>query len=161
MQKTSNLQNHEFYMTTAFAQAKKAFAKDEVPIGAVIVNSQGIIIARAHNMVETTHAQTAHAELRALTKAGKEIGDWRLEGCWLYVTLEPCAMCMNAIKISRLAGIVFAAKSPLFGYSNIDNRESSWLYKNDTLAIIGGIYSEKSVELLQEFFKKKRMRSRE
>jgi tRNA(adenine34) deaminase len=148
--------SYEFYMGKALDQARIAFAQDEVPIGAVIINEQGDIIARASNKVETCHSQTEHAELRAIAKAGKKLGDWRLEKCWMYITLEPCAMCMNAIIISRLAGIVYGASSPLFGYQKVDKEGVSWLYKKDTLAIIGGVYSEQSAELLKNFFKPKR-----
>jgi tRNA(adenine34) deaminase len=144
-------------MQKAVALARRAFAIDEVPIGALIVNSQGVILARAFNKAECTMTQTAHAELIALAKAGKKAGDWRLEGCWLYVTLEPCAMCMNAIILSRLEGVVFGAESPLFGFHTVDKHSPSWLYKRDNLGIIGGICEEDSRKLLQEFFKKKRM----
>ena len=148
--------NHQFYMSKALALARRAFIADEVPIGAVIVNGRGEIIARAFNQSECKMTQMAHAELLALAKAGKKIGDWRLEDCWLYVTLEPCAMCMNAIVISRIKGVVFGAESPLFGYHKVDKDMPSWLYKRDNLAIIGGICEENSRKLLQEFFKKKR-----
>ncbi len=150
------MQNHQFYMQKALALARRAFAADEVPIGALIVDRSGAIIARAFNLPECKMTQTAHAELLALAKAGKKIGDWRLEGCWLYVTLEPCAMCMNAIILSRVEGIVFGAESPLFGYQKVDKHTPSWLYKRDNLAIIGGICEEESRTLLQDFFKQKR-----
>lgn len=104
-------------MKAAISEALKALAKEEVPIGAVIVNKDGHIIARAHNLTEHKHTQAAHAEMLAIEKAGKKIGDWRLEGCWLYVTLEPCAMCYNLAVLSRLDGIVYGAESPLFGYT--------------------------------------------
>lgn len=161
MQNTSNAINHEFYMKKALKQANYAFDRDEVPVGALVVDAMGTIIARAFNDVQKAHTQTGHAELRALAKAGKKVGDWRLEGCWLYVTLEPCAMCMNAIVLSRLAGIVFGAESPLFGYQIVDKDNPSWLYKRDTLAIIGGVCKEKSIELLQRFFKRKRKKKSE
>ena len=104
-------------MNVAISEALKALAKEEVPIGAVIVNKEGVIIARAHNLTEHNHTQAAHAEVLAIQKAGKKLGDWRLEGCWLYVTLEPCAMCYNLAVLSRLDGIVYGAESPLFGYT--------------------------------------------
>lgn len=154
-----HLQNHEFYMKKALAQAQNAFKKDEVPIGALIVDTNGVIISRAFNLVESQHSQTGHAELRAIAKAGKKRGDWRLEGCWLYVTLEPCAMCISAVKLSRLEGIVYGAESPLFGYTKIDKHDSDGLYNKNALGIIGGICKEKSIELLQKFFKSKRKRT--
>jgi tRNA(adenine34) deaminase len=152
---------HQFFMKKALAQAYCAFERDEVPVGAIIVDAHGRVIARASNNVEKGNSQTEHAELRALAKAGKKIGDWRLEGCWLYVTLEPCGMCMNALILARVAGIVFGASSPLFGYQKIDKGDASWVYKKDALVIIGGTYKEKSIELLQKFFKKKRKKRSE
>jgi tRNA(adenine34) deaminase len=150
------MQNHQFYMEKALTLAQRAFKIDEVPVGALIVNSHGEIIARAFNKSECSLTQIAHAELLAIAKAGKKVRDWRLQGCWLYVTLEPCAMCMNAIILSRIEGVVFGAESPLFGYHKFDKDMPSWLYKRDNLAIIGGICQEDSRRLLQEFFKKKR-----
>ena len=151
--------NHSFYMQKALEQAWRAFEVDEVPIGAIIVDAQGAIIARAYNHVQKGCSQTEHAELRVIAKAGKKQGDWRLEGCWIYVTLQPCAMCMNAIMLSRLAGLVYGPKSPLFGYGTITSELGPLVYKTDTLAIIDGICQEKSIELLQKFFKQKRKKS--
>ena len=148
-------------MQKALGLARRAFDADEVPVGALIVNNQGKILARAFNQAEYKMSQTAHAELCALSRAGKKLGDWRLEGCWLYVTLEPCAMCMSAIVLSRLEGVVFGAESPLFGYQKVDKHTPSWLYKRDNLAIIGGVCEEDSRKLLQDFFKQKRKRNSE
>lgn len=149
---------HECYMQLALAQAQQAFEKDEVPVGAIIVAPDGKVIAQAYNAVEQTHSQTAHAEMHAIAQAGAVLGDWRLEQCWLYVTLEPCAMCMNAIIISRLAGVAYGASSPLFGYLKVDKEGSSWLYKRDALTILSGIGEKESRQLLQQFFKQKRIR---
>lgn len=159
MQQPSFKQNHEFYMKKALLQAHCAFKRDEVPVGAVVVNKDGTVIARAYNSVEKSNTQTGHAELRAIAKAGKRLGDWRLEGCWLYVTLEPCGMCMNAIVMARLAGVVYGAQSPLFGYQKIEKEGGFWLYKKNTLDIIGGIYKDHAINLLQRFFKDKRKKS--
>ncbi len=159
MQPSSFKQNHEFYMKKALLQAHCAFRRDEVPVGAVVVNQQGEIIARAYNCVEKSNTQTGHAELRAIAQAGKRLGDWRLEECWLYVTLEPCAMCMNAIIMARLAGLVYGAESPLYGYQRLESQGGGLLYKKNTLAIIGGIYKDHAINLLQRFFKDKRKKS--
>lgn len=153
--------DHNYYMQRALTLAQRAADADEVPIGAVIVDAQGAIIARAFNKSECNMSQTAHAELLALAKAGKTLKDWRLEGCWIYVTLEPCAMCMNAIVLSRLSGVVYGAESPLFGFQKFDKHIPSWIYKRDNLAIIGGVCEEDSRSLLQDFFKKKRKQNRE
>lgn len=149
---------HERFMRAALEQAQLAFDHDEVPVGAVIVAPDGSIIARACNATESTHTQTAHAEMRAIAQAGQARGDWRLQDCWLYVTLEPCAMCMNAIILSRLAGVVYGAASPLFGYLKVDKEGSSWLYKRDALTILDRICEQESQQLLKQFFKKKRVR---
>lgn len=143
------------FMEKALKQAKLAFKRDEVPVGAVVVDAQGTIIARGSNKTESRHTQTAHAECIAIEKAGKALEDWRLEGCWIYVTLEPCALCMNLILMSRLSGVVFGASSPLFGY-HLDNSLSIELYKKGTLAIVQGVCKDEASELLKQFFKMKR-----
>ena len=84
-------------MLKALKEAQKAYNKDEVPIGAIVVNSNGEIIGRGHNQVEKFKKQTAHAEIRAIEQACRKTGDWRLDGCWIFVTLEPCALCMNLV----------------------------------------------------------------
>jgi tRNA(adenine34) deaminase len=150
---------HTKYMGKALAQAQKSMSLDEVPVGAVIVDETGIIIARAHNRTEQQATQAAHAEVLAITKAGKKRGDWRLNGCTIYVTLEPCSMCYHLIKLSRISVIVYGAKSPLFGYSrHLDNPETDSLYKDRRLSqtVIEGVCASQATALLREFFKKKR-----
>lgn len=154
---TDIISYHKKYMQEALTQAQKAFDEGEVPIGAVIVKD-GQIIARAYNTVERNHSQISHAELVAIDQAGRSLYDWRLEGCWIYVTLEPCAMCMNGIILSRAEGLVYAAASPLFGYLKVDKEGSSWLYKRDALTILDGICEQESQQLLKQFFKQKRVR---
>ncbi len=158
MAQDSILAYHERFMRLALEQAQHACAQDEVPVGAVIVAPDGSILAQACNRTESTHSQTAHAEMLAIAQAGQKRGDWRLQDCWLYVTLEPCAMCMNAIILSRLAGVVYGAASPLFGYLKVDKEGSSWLYKRDALTILDGICEQESQQLLKQFFKTKRVR---
>ena len=144
------------YMKSALLQAKKAFQANEVPIGALVVDSQGVIISRGYNRVEALCTQAAHAEIIAISKAGKKKEDWRLEGCWLYVTLEPCALCINLIILSRLAGIVFGPRSPLFGFQSVDNKDELSLYKKHTLQIVAGVGERESCDLLKKFFQSKR-----
>lgn len=142
-------------MQRALRQAQRAFDRDEVPIGAVVVDQKGTVIAQAYNLVETKNTQAAHAEVQALIKAAKKVGDWRLTGCWLYVTLEPCTMCMGLIQLSRLAGVVYGPASPLFGFQ-LDNAQGLPLYKKDAVQIIQGVCASESVGLLKQFFKKQR-----
>jgi tRNA(adenine34) deaminase len=153
--------NHKKFMSQAMLQARKAYERAEVPVGAIIVDQNGKVLAQAYNRVESTHTQSAHAEFLAIIKASKKIGNWRLSGCTLYVTLEPCAMCMNFIILSRLSGVVFGAASPLFGYHRVDDGISSWLYKKDGFDILGGIKSDESSILMKQFFKNKRSSSSE
>jgi tRNA(adenine34) deaminase len=147
-----------FFMQEARAQAKLAYEIDEVPIGAIVVNSEGDIIARAYNVVERDCTQRSHAESLAIEYAAKGLGDWRLDGCWLYVTLEPCSMCMGLTKLSRLAGVVYGASSPLFGFS-LDNEQDLWLYKKGIISIVEGIGGDQAAQLLKNFFHKKRKKS--
>jgi len=144
-----------FFMKKALGQAKRAYEADEVPIGAIVVDSDGVIIGQGYNKVEQKHSQAAHAEVIAISAAGKKLADWRLSDCWLYVTLEPCAMCMNLILLSRLEGIVFGASSPLFGYQ-LDKGRGFQLYKLGALSVITGVCSEEAAELLKRFFRLKR-----
>jgi tRNA(adenine34) deaminase len=127
------------YMSLALKQAQRAF------------NHQGIIIARAYNKVETLHCQTAHAEVLAIQKACKKLGDWRLNGCCIYVTLEPCLMCTGLIQLSRIESIVFGTRSRLFG-SGLGENPPPPAYVRD-LDVTGGVGAGESVTLLQAFFK--------
>ena len=145
----------EWYMQQALECAREALNADEVPIGAVIVDEQGEIIARAANSMEHDCSQVSHAELKALKQAGIVKKNWRLEGCWIYVTLEPCAMCMYACLFSRVAGVVYGAESNLFGY-HLDNALLFQVYKKDSLSVIKGICAEEAQNLLKHFFKHKR-----
>src|SRR6188768_3945998 len=104
----------EYFMREALRQAQKAYAADEVPVGAVVVHG-GKIIARAYNQVELLKDATAHAEMLALTQAEAAIGDWRLTDCDLYVTKEPCAMCAGALVHTRIRRVVFALPDPKGG----------------------------------------------
>jgi tRNA(adenine34) deaminase len=146
----------EYYMQLAFKQAQKAFGHDEVPVGAIVVTEDGIILGRGYNQVAKRGQQIAHAEVIAISKASKKIGDWRLDNCWLYVTLEPCKMCMGLVNLSRLKGIVFGAPSKLFGY-RLDKEGQVSLYNKD-VKIKEGIFAEESAALLKKFFKQKRLK---
>ena len=140
----------EFFMKAALNEAYKASDKQEVPIGAVIV-SEGIIIARAHNLTETLTDPTAHAEMQAITSATNYLGGKYLTGCTLYVTIEPCPMCAGALAWSQISEIVYGAKDPKKGYSTIS---AALLHPKTTIK--GGILEKECREVLVRFFKAKR-----
>lgn len=144
-----------WYMQQALEQAKKAFALDEVPIGALVVDAQGAIIGAGFNTTEHDCTQIAHAEIHALRQAGQHTKEWRLEGATLFVTLEPCVMCVGAARLSRIGRIVFGAESPLFGF-RLDNDLGLWLYNKDSMVIQGGVEHEACSLILKEFFQQKR-----
>lgn len=149
---------HIKYMKLALKEAQKANDIDEVPIGAVIVKN-GKIIAKAHNLREKNQSATAHAEVIAINKACKKLNSWRLEGCILYVTLEPCTMCVGASILSRVDGIVYGAKDPKGG--SLGSLYDINLIKgfNHYPWIVSGICEEESSTLLKNFFKTKRNKS--
>jgi tRNA(adenine34) deaminase len=140
----------EHFMKEALKEAQKAFDRDEVPIGAVIVNNNRII-ARTHNLTETLTDVTAHAEMQAFTSAASELGGKYLLDCILYVTLEPCVMCAGAAFWTQISRIVFGAGDPKQGYSL---KKSNLLHPKTIVS--SGILEEECSALLKEFFKKKR-----
>ena len=135
--------------------AQKAFVKNEVPVGAVCVDQSGKIVGRAYNQVEGKKTQLAHAELELLRKVTKKVGSWRLSEMTMYVTLQPCLMCMGALILSRVKRIVYLAPSPLFG-ANLDKYEWFGIYK-DSLPIIELKENEDSIALLKKFFRKQKI----
>jgi len=140
----------QYFMKEAFKEAQKAFEKDEVPIGAVIVCNNKII-ARAYNMTEELNDTTAHAEMLAITAAENYLGSKYLNECSLYVTLEPCVMCAGASYWSRLAKVVYGASDDRYGYKKAGDK----LFHPKT-EIISGIMANETGELLKTFFKRKR-----
>lgn len=147
--------DHAWYMEHALAAAREAMAANEVPIGAIVVDERGDIIARAVNSMELDCSQGSHAEIKALGIAGKKRGNWRLEGCTLYVTLEPCAMCMYACLLSRVSCVIYGAESNLYGY-HLDNALLLQVYKKDALTVVKGVCADKAQELLRCFFQQRR-----
>jgi tRNA(adenine34) deaminase len=143
-----------FYMESALQAARKALDLGEVPVGAVIVDPKGEIVAEGHNMVESSFCQTAHAELQAIQQATSQYHDWRLDWHWIYVTLEPCLMCIGCIQLSRFAGVVYGA--PALDKEDLDIKYASWLYNKNNFVIISQIKAADSIDLLQQFFQRKR-----
>lgn len=146
----------DFFMKKALLLAKRAFRADEVPVGAVVVDATQKVVGRGYNQVEKHKSQRAHAEQLAIEQACKKNNDWRLSGNTLYVTLEPCTMCMGLIRLSRIERVVFGAPSPLFGYQ-LDKNRKSQLYKKGIIKIRKGVGKAIAAALLKEFFKNKRM----
>ena len=148
----------EYYMSEALKEAFVAFEHDEVPVGAVIVHEQKII-ARAYNQVELLKDATAHAEMIAITQAEEYLQDWRLKECSMYVTLEPCAMCVGAIMLTRIKRVCYGA--PDFNLGCMRSlielpTEIKWDHK---LEIIPGMCAEESAHLLKEFFAQTRKKN--
>jgi tRNA(adenine34) deaminase len=146
---------HEAFMRRALAEARTALAEDEVPIGAVIVR-EGDVIAAAHNQREQLRDPTAHAEMIAITQAAAAIGDWRLEGCTLYVTLEPCPMCAGAIVLARIPTVVFGACDPKAGAVSTLYRLLDDQRLNHRAEVVLGVLGEQCAQLLSDFFTDKR-----
>lgn len=147
--------DREEYMEYALALASRAAEEGEIPVGCVIADADGNIIGRGRNKREECHDATHHAEIEAIREACRAVGDWRLGGCTIYVTLEPCPMCAGAIINSRIPTVVFGAKDENTGScgSVINLFEERYGHKP---AIYGGVRAEESARLLKEFFKKAR-----
>ncbi|MFO7723495.1 MAG: nucleoside deaminase [Bacteroidales bacterium] len=140
----------EFFMREAIREAEKAFARDEVPVGCVVV-AAGRVIARAHNLTETLNDVTAHAEMQAMTAAFSHLGGKYLTDCTVYITLEPCPMCAGALFWARPERIVFGAHDPKNGYLK---HHPSLLHPKTT--INAGIMAEEAAAMMRQFFQSKR-----
>ena len=146
----------EFYMNEALKQAKKAMKINEVPIGCVIVHN-GKIIARGYNRRNTDKSTLAHAEIIAIRKAGKTIGDWRLEDCVMYVTLEPCPMCAGAIVQARIPRVVMGTMNSKAGCAGSVINILQLEKLNHQVEIEKGILQEECQKIMQDFFKELRI----
>lgn len=147
----------EKFMREALKQAKKGLIKDEVPVGAVI-EKDGKIIARAFNQTESKNLCTAHAEILAIEKASKKIGDWRLDGANLYVTLEPCPMCAGAIVNARIKKVYFGAYEQKSGSAESKFNILTDSGLNHTTEYQGGILGGECESLIKNYFKEKRLK---
>lgn len=140
----------ERFMNMALDEARAALAQDEIPIGAVVV-ADGMVIGRGHNLTETLHDVTAHAEMQAITAAEVYLGGKYLNRCTLYVTVEPCVMCAGAIAWSQIGRLVFGAKDEKRGYQR---------YAPEALhpktAVVSGVLEEECAAMMKDFFKEKR-----
>lgn len=138
------------YMKKALAEAEQAEREGEIPIGAVVV-CRGRVLARTHNLTETLHDVTAHAEMQAITAAANALGGKYLNDCTLYVTVEPCPMCAGALGWSQIARVVYGAKDEKRGYRQYAPRA---LHPKTT--VTEGVMEEECRDIMQQFFKKKR-----
>lgn len=153
------MNEHEIFMGMALAEARKAAAKGEVPVGAVVVH-RGHVIGRGHNGVEQLQDPTAHAEILAIGAAANALGSWRLEDCVLYATLEPCAMCAGALVLARLPLLVYGAVDPKAGACGSVNNLVSDSRLNHQVACLPGIREGECGALLVEFFRDLRLKAR-
>lgn len=150
----------EKFMKEAIKQAKRAYKQDEVPIGCVIVQD-GKIIARAYNKRNMKRNPLAHAEIMAINKAAKVTGDWRLEDCVMYITLEPCQMCAGAIVQARIPKVVIGSMNPKAGCAGSILNLLQVQAFNHQVELVKGVMEEECTDMLQGFFKELRDRKKE
>jgi len=147
-------------MDIALATAAQAADEGEVPVGAVVVrDSDGVVLAVAHNRREQDADPTAHAELLAIRAAARAVGGWRLDGCTVYVTLEPCAMCAGAMVLARIGRCVYGATDPKGGFLGTLGDLSQIAALNHRFEVVSGVRGDESAALLRSFFR--RLRARE
>ncbi|MCB5363198.1 tRNA adenosine(34) deaminase TadA [Pusillimonas sp. CC-YST705] len=148
-------------MWQALLQAERARELDEVPVGAVVVDAQGLILGVGYNRTITDHDPTAHAEVVAVREAARRVGNYRLPGATLYVTLEPCTMCVGAILHARLARIVYGAADPKTGACDSVLHIPAYENLNHQTCVTGGVLAEVCSERLRLFFRQRREQARE
>ena len=146
----------EKFMAVALKEAKKASKNDEVPIGAVVVKD-GVIISKCYNKRNKSKIATHHAEVLAIEKACKVLGDWRLEGCTIYVTLEPCPMCAGAIMNSRISKVVYGAHELSSDKNIFSQIVSDTKRLNHKIEVVSGVLGEECSKIISTFFKQKRL----
>lgn len=140
----------ERYMKMALEEARVAFAQDEIPVGAVVV-AHGQVVGKGHNLTETLHDVTAHAEMQAITAAAETLGGKYLTGCTLYVTVEPCVMCAGAIGWSQLGRLVYGATDEKRGFKKFAPEAL-----HPKTEVVSGVLEDECAQLMKDFFKKKR-----
>jgi len=144
------------FMAMALAEARKAYLLEEVPVGAVLVDAKATVVACAHNRTRTDCDPTAHAEIQVLRQASAKLGNYRLLNTTLYVTVEPCVMCMGAIVHARLARLVFGAADPKWGAAGSLYQVGDDPRLNHRVAIVDGVLEAECRELIQDFFRERR-----
>ena len=151
-----DVRDGEYLMMLALEQAEKAYRCNEVPVGAVLTNADGKILSSTHNIREQTCNPCGHAEILAILEASQLLKSWRLKGCRLFVTLEPCPMCLGAILQSRMEMVVFGAYDPKGGALSLNYNFYKDERLNHSVAIVGGIRHYQCADMLSKFFKEKR-----
>lgn len=147
--------DHQFWMNQALREARRAAEEGEVPVGAVIVHNS-MVVGRGYNRPEGLHDATAHAEILAIGAASETLGDWRLEDCAIYVTLEPCPMCAGAIVQARIPLLVYGASDPKAGACGTLYNITNDPRLNHQVEVISGVMQDDSTFMLKEFFKRLR-----
>lgn len=153
-------QEDAFYMRAALAEAAQAYALDEVPIGAVLVDEAGEIVARGHNLRERDHDATAHAEMIAIRAACERLGRWRLSGLTLYVTIEPCPMCAGAIVMSRVDRVVYGGTDYKAGACESLFNIPGHPALNHHPEVTAGVLAEECADIMKRFFRERRARKK-
>lgn len=149
-----------FYMRAALAEAEKAYALEEVPIGAVLVDAAGEIVARGHNLRERDHDATAHAEMIAIRAACERLGRWRLSGLTIYVTIEPCPMCAGAIVMSRVDRVVYGGTDRKAGACESLFNIPGHPALNHHPEVTAGVLEEECAGIMKRFFRERRERKK-
>ncbi|WP_110649864.1 tRNA adenosine(34) deaminase TadA [Salinicola peritrichatus] len=150
------MRSDEFYMHRALEQAKLALAAGEVPIGAVVIDADGEVIGHGYNRPIATHDPTAHAEVQALREAAARRANYRLEGCSLFVTLEPCLMCTGALIHARIRRLVYAVAEPKGGMAESRANLFAQPWFNHRVAVDSGVLAAPAKRLLKDFFQQRR-----
>jgi len=147
---------HEHFMRLALREAARAGRAGEVPVGAILVNAGGEVVARAHNRPVAASDPTAHAEVVALRRAARRLGNYRLPGTTLYVTVEPCSMCAGALVHARVARVVFGAADPKGGAARTLYRILDDPRLNHRAEVVGGVLEDECREIIRRFFRERR-----
>lgn len=150
---------HVYHMELALAEARNAFAEDEVPVGCVIVSASQGLVGSAHNMREQLQDPTAHAEMIAITQAAEALGTWRLTDCLLYATLEPCPMCAGAIVQARIPVVIYGCTDPKAGACHSLYQITSDPRLNHRCEVLGGVLADRCAAILSEFFAARRRKN--
>ena len=152
------MESDEYYMKLALEEAEAAFAIGEVPIGAVLVDSNGTVISCGHNMRETWQDATAHAEMIAIREACQRLNRWRLSGLTLFVTIEPCPMCAGALVMSRVERVVYGSTDAKAGAAESLFNVTSHPALNHQLQVTAGVLQEECANIMKRFFAERRKR---